>query len=239
VIAVMLRDAAPRLLLVALIAWVIYLLEPSFHQHGEIPEEAFGSAELGPGGLAAPLAYLAGLSMIVLLAGFVSGDRREGYARIYFSHPTHPLAYYGLRWLVALLLSLAVAALFLVVGQLAAWGEFRGGWSGMLLALVNAVIYGGLMAFLSVLLPRGDAWVAFGLFLPTFLPQGLALLNASLGPTALQVLVLLLPPQPALQEIYVWLLQGHVVWSAVLYSLAYGLLFLGLAAALLRLREWG
>lgn len=238
-IAVMLRDAAPRLLLVALIGWVIYLLEPSFHQHAEIPEEAFGSAELGPGGLAAPTAYLAGLAMIVLLAGFVSGDRREGYARIHFSHPTHPLAFYGLRWAVALALALAAAALFLVLGQLAAWGEFRGGWSGLLLALVNAVIYGGLMAFLSVLLPRGDAGVAFALFLPTFFPQALALLQASLPPATRLPLALLLPPQPALQEIYVWLLEGRVVWSAVLYALAYGLLFLAAAAVLLRQWVWG
>jgi hypothetical protein len=238
-IAVLFRDLLPRLGLVALIAWIIYMLEPSFHQHVEIPEEGFDPVELGPAGLSAPLAYLTALSMIVLLAGFVSTDRREGYARMYFSHPTRPLMFYGLRWLVAFAVVMLVAVLFLVLGQMIAWGEFRGGWSGLLLAAVNAVIYGGLMAFLSVVLPRGDAWVAFVLFLPTFFPQLLAMLQAALGPTVRQVLVFVLPPHPALQEIYVWLLQGHIVWSAVLYAVMYGMAFMGIAGVLLWLREWG
>jgi ABC-type transport system involved in multi-copper enzyme maturation permease subunit len=238
-IPVLLRDTLPRLLLVAFVAWILFLLEPSFHQHLEVPEEGFNPVELGPRGLSAPISYLAGLSMIILLAGFVSNDRREGYARMYFSHPTHPLAFYALRWLVALGVSMAVTVLFLVLGQLIAWGEFRGGWSGLLLAFVNAVIYGGLMALLSVVLPRGDAWVAFVLFLPTFFPQILTLLQAALGPAVRQILIFVLPPQPALQEIYVWLLEGHVVWSAVAYSLGYGLILLTIGGIVLSMREWG
>jgi hypothetical protein len=239
VIPVLLRDLLPRLGVVVLVAWILFLLEPSFHQHVEVPDDGFDPVEFGPLGLSAPVAYLAGLSVIVLLAGFVSADRREGFARIYFSHPTQPLAFYALRWLLAIAVAMAVAVAFLVLGQLIAWGEFRGGWSGLVLALANALIYGGLMAFLSVLLPRGDAWVAFGLFLPTLLPpQTLSMLLAGLGPTPRQLLVLVLPPHPALQELYVWLLEGRIVWSAFAYAAIYGLVFLGIAGVLLWQREW-
>lgn len=235
-IPILLRDLGTRLLLVVAIAFVLYLLEPAFHQHGPVDSEV--AAELGAVGVSATLAYLAGLSMIVLLAGFVSTDRREGYARIFFSHPTSPLAYYGLKWVLALVLSLAAAALFLVLGQLFAWGELRGGWAGMLLPLLTALVYGGLMAFFSSALPRGDAWVAFVLFLPTFFPQVLTLLELGVSPGAYQAVTFLLPPQPALQAVYQGLVQGgEMAWGAVAFVVGYAAVWLGAAGLLLRARE--
>ncbi|HWK88980.1 MAG TPA: hypothetical protein VNP72_03270, partial [Longimicrobium sp.] len=163
-IALLLRGFVPRLLLVALAGWMFWLLEPAFHDHaGPVPEEF--RLDLGALGLSASLANFAGLAMLVLLGGFISSDRRQGYYRMYFSHPTRPVALYGLRWLLALLLAMAGAAVFLVVGQAAAWGRFEGGWSGLYLALLSAIAYGGLVAFLSVVLARGDAWVALVLFI--------------------------------------------------------------------------
>lgn len=234
-IPILLRDLRWRILGLAVVAWLLYLLEPGFHQHdAPAPEEAVA---LGAVGVSATLSYFAGISMIVLLAGFISNDRREGYTRIFFSHPTRPLALYALRWIVALAVTLIGVTAFLVIGQMIAWGEVRGGWSGLLLALVSAVIYGGLMAFLSAALPRGDAVVAFVLFLPTFVPQLLALALVPLPSAVRQVILLLLPPQGALQSIWQGLLQGSVAWVALAFAAGYGVLWILASIAALRARD--
>lgn len=236
-IPVLLRDLRWRLVLLLGVAALMYLLEPAFHQHGEEidPGQAVG---LSAAGISATLSYFAGLAMIVLLGGFISTDRREGYARLFFAHPTRPLALYALRWGLALAIAVGGAAIFLVFGQLLAWGEFRGGWAGILLALTSAVVYGGLMAFLSAALSRGDGWIAFLLFLPTLVPQVVELALAAL-PTALrQLLLFVLPPHGALQVVWQGLLEGTVVWAAVAFALGYGAVWLAAAALVLRLREW-
>lgn len=236
-IRMFLRDWVPRLGLVALAGWGFYLLEPAFHQHGPAP--AGLAAELGPAGVAATLANLAGLAMVILLAGFVSADRRRGFYRILFSHPVRPLALYGVKWGVALLLALLAAALFLVFGQLAAWGEWRGGTAGMGLALLSALVYGGLMAFLSVTLPRGDAAVAVALFVFTFFWLGALGLGAEpFAAPIRQALTLLLPPQTALQDVYEALRDGRTAWGAAAFAAGYGAFWLVAAAVLLRVREW-
>jgi hypothetical protein len=234
VIEVMLRDLRGRLALVLLLCVILYFLEPGFHDHGPVDPEL--ASEMGPLGVSATLAYLAGLAMIVLLAGFVSTDRREGYGAILFSHPTSPLAYYGLRWGLAVALALVAALVFLLLGQMVAWGEVRGGGAGMLLPLLTALIYGGLMAFFSTVLRRGDAWVVFLLFLPTFFPQLLALLEGALPAGVHALLLFLLPPQGALQEVYRGLLLGDVVWPAAVFAAGYGIVWLALAVAVLRMR---
>lgn len=235
-IPIILHDLRWRLLALVALAWLLYLLEPGFHQHGELPPDE--AVALGAVGVSATLSYFAGLAMIVLLAGFVSGDRREGYSRIFFSHPTRPLAFYAVRWVVALAIAITGAALFLIVGQMVAWGEIRGGWSGLLLALVSAIVYGGLMAFLSTTLPRGDTLVALLLFLPTFVPQLLSFGLASLPPAPRQVALLVMPPHGALQVIWQGLLASSVAWGAVAFAAGYGLLWLFGAAAVLHFRDW-
>lgn len=235
-IPIIVRDLRWRLPVLLLLAWLLYLMEPGFHQHGALPPEE--AIALGAIGISATLSYFAGLSMIILLAGFVSTDRREGYTRIYFSHPTRPLAFYGLRWLVALALTMLAVTLFLILGQMVAWGEIRGGWSGLLLALVSAVIYGGLMAFLSSVLPRGDGLVGFLLILPTFVPQLLSLGLASLPQGLRQAVLLVLPPHGALQVLWQGLVEGRVMWFAALFALGYGLVWMLAGAAVLRARDW-
>jgi hypothetical protein len=241
VIPVLLRDMLPRLLIVGLAALLFYMLDPAFHQHDapvgdplvDIPPE------LGPLGIAATLANLAGLAMLILLAGFVSHDRRRGYYRIYFSQPVHPLAFYGLRWGLAFALALLSAAVFLVVGQWAAWGELRGGGEGLLLAALSALVYGGVIAFLSVALPRGDAWVAVIVYLFTFFwIQVLALGAQPLTAPLRQAITFVLPPQMALQDIYGALLAGTTAWTAVAFVIGYGVFWLVAAGLLLRVREW-
>lgn len=232
-----LRSSAPRLLLVLLAALMFYFMEPGFHIHEAPIKDA--ELDLGPMGISATLANLAGLSMLILLAGFIAVDRRRGYYRLILSHPVSPLRYYGTRWLLALALSLAAAAVFLVVGQYAAWGEYRGGAGGLFLALVTAIAYGGLMAFLSAALPRGDAWVGVLLFLFTFFWLNELRLGAEpFIPAVRAAISLLLPPQTALQDVYDDLLRGTIAWGAAAFSAGYGAFWLGVSALLVRYREW-
>ena len=237
-IPILLRGLLPRIALVALLGVAFFFLEPGFHTHDTPAPEEF-RLDLGAMGISATLANLAALSMLVLLAGFVSGDRRQGYYRMYFSHPTRPLAFYGLRWLMGLLLAMLAAAVFLVVGQWAAWGRVEGGWSGLYLALLAAIAYGGMIAFLSVALLRGDAWVALVLFLLNyFWLQAVAMGAQPLPPLLNDAVSLLLPPQLALSDVYDGLIRGEIVWGASAFAAGYGVFWLLVAGLLLRLRDW-
>lgn len=237
-IPILLRGLLPRLVLVALLCVAFFFIEPGFHTHEEGASEEF-SLDLGYMGIAASLANLAGVSMLVLLGGFVSNDRRQGYYRLYFSQPTRPIAFYGLRWLLGLLLAMAAATAFLVLGQLAAWGRFEGGWSGLYLALLAAIAYGGMIAFLSVALTRGDAWVALVLFLFNYFWLYAVSLGVQPLPRVLSnAISILLPPQLALSDVYDGLLRGEIVWGASAFAAGYGVFWLLIAGLLLRLRDW-
>lgn len=233
-IAVTLRDLRGRMALLVLLCVGLYLIEPAFHQHGPVDPQFAG--DVGPSGVSATLAYLSALSMILLLAGFISSDARHGYAAMHFAQPVDPLAYYGLRWVVALGVTLVFAASFLAVGQIVAWGEWRGGLNGMLLALLAALVYGGLIAFFSATLRGGDGWIVLLLFLPTPVPAILTGLQAALPAPVYSLVLFLLPPQHALQEVYRGLILGSPAGGAALYAAGYGLVWLILAAAVLRLR---
>ncbi|HYJ78377.1 MAG TPA: hypothetical protein VEW03_02150 [Longimicrobiaceae bacterium] len=228
-----------RVLLVAVLCWLFYLYEPGFHQHGEVAGPLTDPLLL-PTGIAFTLANLAAASMLVLLAGFIAADRRRGYYRLFFAHPTRPEAYYGLRWGLAYLISLLAAAAFLLLGQLAAWGELRVSPAVLLQAALFALVYGGVLAFLSALLPRGDALVAVALF---FLTDFWHLLTGELGaepltPLLRQVVSFVLPPHLAVSDVYLGLVAGSVPVDAALFAAGYGVFWLAAAALLLRLREW-
>jgi ABC-type transport system involved in multi-copper enzyme maturation permease subunit len=235
VIAVLLRAMTPRLAVLALAMVLFYLYEPAFHTH-EVQD--LDPQYLGVEGLAATLANLTGVAMLVLLAGFVSTDRRRGYYRMFFCHPTRPLAFYALHWVLALVLAMASAAVFLVAGQLAAWGEFRGGWSGLFLALLSAVVYGGVMAFLSAVLRSGEAWVSVVIFLFTFFWLSQQIGGDAVPDALRDLLTMVLPPQLPLGSVYMGLLAGVVDWGAALFALGYGVFWLAAAALVLRLRDW-
>jgi hypothetical protein len=238
VIPILLRGMLPRLVMVALLCVAFFFLEPGFHTHAEGASEEF-SLDLGAMGISASLANLAGLSMLVLLGGFISNDRRQGYYRLYFSQPTRPIAFYALRWGLGLLLAMAAATVFLVLGQWAAWGRFEGGWIGLYLALLAAVAYGGMIAFLSVALTRGDAWVALVLFLFNYFWLYATSLGVRPLPRVLNDAVsILLPPQLALSDVYDGLIRGEIVWGASAFAAGYGVFWLLMAGLLLRLRDW-
>lgn len=225
-----------RLGVLLLITVAFYLLEEGFHDHGAI--EA-GVLALGPIGISATLANLAGIAMILLFAGTISADRRERYSDLLFSHPTSPLAYYGLRWLICLAIALAAALGLFVFGQILAWGEFRGGWSGLLLPVLSALIFGGLIAFFSTVLRGGEAWVVVILLIPTFFPELLSLLTRPAAPWLRQLILVILPPQTtAMQDIWQGLLFGTLEWGAVAFAAGYGLALLLASALIIRQREW-
>jgi hypothetical protein len=230
-----------RIGVVLLIAAAFYVLEPSFHVH----EAAVDAAQaIPPGEIAFTLANFAGASMLVLLAGFVAADRRRGYYRIYFSHPTRPLAYYGLRWALAYWVTLVVAAAFFVVSQLAAWGELRAGPSALLQPVLFALVYGGMVAFASVAFRRGDSLVVLAVYLVTDLWQGFlgffseSGMDPPLSPLARQAVSFVLPPHLALRDIYEAARLGHTAWGDIAFAGGYGLVWLAAAALLLWWREW-
>lgn len=233
-----LRASAPRLVLVLLAALMFYLMEPGFHAHEAAPAGDL-DVQLGPLGISATLANLSGLSMLILLAGFIAVDRRRGYYRLLFAQPVNPVLYYLARWALALALALGVSAVFLWVGSYAAWGEYRGGVEGLYLALLAAIAYGGLIAFLSAVLPRGDAWVAVMLFLFTFFWLQSLSLGAEPFPAPLRdALSLLLPPQTALQDVYDALLAGKLDAAASAFCAGYGVFWLAAAGLVVHYREW-
>lgn len=234
-IEIVLRDLRWRFALVV-VAWLLFFMSELSVQR----EAVVATGELGAAGLAAPAAYLAGISMIILLAGFVSTDRREGYTRILFSHPTRPLALYGLRLGVAYALSLAAAVALFFALQAYLWGEVRGGAMALVLPALTALIYGGLMAFFSTALRSGDAVVALLFYLPTLLPPALLeIATGFLGRTIAQIVLLVLPPQTtALTTLYQTLLGGEMAWVAVAFAAGYALFWLMLAVLVLRLRDW-
>lgn len=229
----------PRLGLVAMLCVAFFLLDPGLHQHaGEaIPEEF--ALDLGALGLATSLSNLAGFSMLVMLGGFISHDRRQGYYRMYFSHPTRPLAFYGLRWVLALAMVMVACVLWLVISQVVAWGQFEGGWRGMYIAFLAAVAFGGLIAFLSVALPRGDGWAALVLAVFNYFWFYVASLGARPLPKPLNDAVsLVLPPQFALSDVYDGLLRGQIAWGPSAFIAGYGVFWLLVAGLLLKLRDW-
>jgi hypothetical protein len=239
-ILVLIRDLRWRLLALLGAAFLFYLGEPGLHQHEEVEPTSVDQL-LAPTGISFSAANLAGLSVVVLLAGFIAAHRRRGYYRLQFSHPTRPLAFYGLRWGVSVGLAMGVAAVFFLLSQLAAWGTLRVSPAFLLQALMFAVIYGGLAAFFSAVLPAGDA-VATGAvyFVTTFWLevtvnlQGLSPVPPTLG----SLLSFVLPPHSASTDVYTAMLVGQVHWAAMSFCVGYGLFWLVIAGLVVRMREW-
>lgn len=229
-----------RLAAVVLISLGFYLIEPSFHLHAA----AEAGQAIPAGEIAFTLANLAAASMLVLLAGFIATDRRRGYYRILLSHPTRPLAYYGLRWVMAYVLTLVLVTGFWLASQLAAWGEVRAGAGALVQPALFALIYGGLVAFASIAFSRGDSLIVLAVYLLTDLWQGFlsffseAGMDAPLSPLLRQLVSFAFPPHLALRDIYEAARVGHSAWGDVAFAGGYGLFWLAAAALLLWSREW-
>jgi len=237
-IPAMLRQLRVRLLILMGVAVLFYLGDPALHQHDVEPTSV--DDLLQPTGLSFSGANLAGLSAVLLLSGFIATHRRRGYYRLQFSHPTRPLAFYGLRWALSIALAVGVAGVFLVLAQLAAWGEMRVGLAFLVHALAFALMYGGLMGFLSAVLPLGDGVAAAVVyFLTTFWLEITLNLPVSPIPPGLGALIsFILPPHTAATDVYSAMLLGQVHWAALSFCAGYGLFWLALGAIVVRVREW-
>jgi len=231
-----------RLLLVVLVMLLLYAYEPGFHLHGAAGAD-LDPLVTDPRGLGFTLANLSAASMLILLAGFVSTDRRRGYYRIYFSHVTRPLGFYLLRWTVAYALSLLAALAFLVIGQLLAWGELRAGFGVMIQPALFALVYGGMVAFFSVVLPKGDSFAALAAYAVTSLWEYTIAVFAEMetqpiSPALRDAISLVLPPHVALRHFFEVTRVGGTAWGDVAFAGGYGVFWLVLAGLLLWSREW-
>jgi hypothetical protein len=110
----------------------------------------------------------------------------------------------------------------------------------LLHALMFAVMYGGLAAFLSAALPAADFAAAVGIyFVTTFWLEVTLNWPVSPVPAGLGRLVsFLLPPHTAATDVYSAMLSGQVHWAAASFCIGYGAFWLVLAGLLVRLREW-
>jgi len=178
------------------------------------------------------------IATLVLVAGLVSDDRREGYIRMYAVRPISLVRLYGVRWAVlagaAFLLSLALMPLFdlIMLGKVA-------GFAYVPLILAYVIAYGGLTALLSVW-TRGDAWIA--LLIAIFALVWNALLTAGVltgaPPGITQAITFLVPPQSQFLR-----LEGAfaniqpIPWDAFFFVSAYGVLALIVTGASMLTRE--
>lgn len=177
------------------------------------------------------------VATLVMLAGVISHDRAEGYARVYGVRPTSPHRIYAARAALLAAVAFAVSAVLMPVFDLIMLGTWAGP-ATFVLILAYVIVYGGLVALLSVW-TRGDAWIALLLALLALVWDALRRADALMIPPGLRDLVtFVLPPQAAFLE-----LEGAfgalqpIPWDAFAYVVGYGLVLWALAAVSLGRRE--
>ncbi|HEX6939838.1 MAG TPA: hypothetical protein VF158_10540 [Longimicrobiales bacterium] len=177
------------------------------------------------------------IATLVLLAGLVSHDRAEGYARVYAVRPASPLRVYGTRFAVLAGVAFAISAILMPTFDLLMLGTWAGP-ATLVLILANVLAFGGLVALLSVW-TRGDAWIALLLAIAAIVWDGLQSAGAlDVPPGIRDVVTFILPPQAALfrlEEAF-----GNIQpipWDAFLYVTGYGVTLLALAGVALHRRE--
>lgn len=177
------------------------------------------------------------IAVLVLMAGLVSEDRHNGMARLTAIRPASLPAVYGVRFAVLALLAFAVSAVVMPLFDVLMLGQWAGPATLVLIA-ANVVVYGGLVALLSVW-TRADAWIA--LFLATCATLWAALLRADavpIGAGARQFITFLLPPQPALFALEnAFADVAPIPWNAFAYAVGWGAAMLMLAGVSLRRRQ--
>jgi ABC-type transport system involved in multi-copper enzyme maturation permease subunit len=104
------------------------------------------------------------VACVLIWDGLVSGERRAGFARLLFSRPVHPAAYYTAVHAVAIACIVAVAVLLGgAIGLVGEAGALHATASSTAIALrtaraalVAAGVVGSLTFALSALMPRGE-----------------------------------------------------------------------------------
>ena len=193
------------------------------------------SAFLLTGWLAGRLPLIVSL---VLMAGFFSQDRSDGTARLLLARPRSPLALYGVRFALLALLSFALCSVVLPLFDVILLGQWAGPGTFALIA-ANVLVYGGLVALLSVW-TRADAWLTLLLAILAMTWHALrsADLLAALSPGGRELVTFLLPPHGALFALESAFGQLQPVpWDALAFAAGYGIVALAIAAVALASRE--
>lgn len=222
-------------------ASAVRLLTDAGDGHAELDRLfAFGGPTLASGFLV--LGWLVGrfpiIVTLVLMAGFVSQDRADGMARLYFARPVSPVALYALRFATLAALAFTLSATLLPIFDLILLGEWAGEGALALIA-ADIMVYGGLVVLLS-LFTRADAWIA--LLLAILAMTWHALRSAGLldvlAPAGRETITFLLPPYGALFAIESAFGDLRPVpWDAFAFACAWGAMLLATAAVILTRRE--
>jgi hypothetical protein len=188
------------------------------------------------------LAWLLGrypiIAAIVLTAGWFSTDRALGYTRLYAVRPISLLRFYGIRLLVLLGLAFGLSALLMPSFDAIMLGQWTGS-SMFVLIVCYVLLYGGLVAFLS-LFTRADGWIALGLGVAAMIWDAMRRSGtlASAPAPLRQVISFILPPQGSLFRIETALGDFKPMpWVDVGYVIGYSLVLLLAAAVFIVDRE--
>lgn len=177
------------------------------------------------------------IAALVLLAGIFSHDHANGFTRIYSVRPTSLLRIYGVRFAILGAVAFLLSALLMPIFDLIMLGTWAGP-ATFILILANLLVYGGLVALLSVWI-RADVWVAVGLAIFAIIWDALRRADALLVPNGLaDFMSFILPPQAALLQLEEAFgnLQP-IPWDAFAYAAIYGVALLALAGVGLLRRE--
>jgi hypothetical protein len=178
------------------------------------------------------------IAALVLMAGIFSGDRADGYTRLYAVRPRSMVLLYGARFVLLALVAFLLSAVLMPLFDVIVLGE----WSQpALFTLIAAqvIVFGTLTALLSTV-TRADAWIALFLGITALVWDALRRIDfVQAAPSALRETVsVMLPPQGALMRIEMaFATMQPVPWDAFIYIVLYGALVLLVTGIVLNRRS--
>src|SRR5262245_55585400 len=177
------------------------------------------------------------IATLVLFAGLFSGDRVDGYARVYSVRPVSFLRVYGLRVLLLLALSFALSAVLLPIFDVIMLGTWAGPATFVVIACY-VLVYAALTTLLSLFF-RGEAWIALSIALVAMVWDALRRANKLHFPTGIgEAITFILPPQGSLFRVEgAFAAVAPIPWSDVAYIVGYALVLFLAAAVLIVERE--
>ncbi len=171
------------------------------------------------------------IATLVLFAGVFSGDRAEGFARLYSVRRVSFLRVYGLRVLVLLGVAFVLSAILLPIFDVIMLGKWAGPATFVVIACY-VLVYAALTTLLSLFF-RNEAWIALVIALVALIWDALRRANKlDQAPRGVaEAIAFILPPQGALFRVEgAFAAVQPIPWTDVAYVVGYALV-LFLAAA--------
>ena len=177
------------------------------------------------------------IATLVLFAGLFSGDRVDGYARLYSVRPVSFLRVYGLRVLLLLGLSFALSAVLLPIFDVIMLGKWAGPATFVVITCY-VLVYAALTTLLSLFF-RGEAWIALIIALVAMVWDALRRANKLQFPTGVgEAITFILPPQGSLFRVEgAFAAVQPIPWGDVAFIIGYALVLFLAAAVLIVDRE--